>query len=850
MDPVNNNILYAATSDGVYKTTNAGNSWTKVSNNYFVDLEFKPGTSTTLYGGTRVGHILLSTDSGNNWTTVVNEYNNSGRRVNLAVTANDPTIVYAVMANTAGGLFGIYKSTDSGSSFSKIYDGSLANHNLLGWKTDGSDAGGQGSYDLAIAVNPTDKNEVYVGGVNTHKSTDGGSNWTAVNCWTPYNVYNTNGAPVVHADKHMLRFRAGDNTLFETNDGGVYTTSDGGSNWTDHTNGIEPSQIYRLSVAQTTSDEFLTGLQDNGTKIKTGGNWQLTLGGDGAECLIDYSDINIQYASYTNGNIKRTTNHWSSSTGITRDNSGNPINGLTETGYWVTPYVIDPNNHSTLYLGLNNVWKSTDQGSNWTKISSMNSTSKIRSLAVAPSNSQVIYASDPSHLWKTVDGGANWSDITGTLPVANASITYVTVKHNDSATVWVSMGQYNSDGVYQTTDAGNTWTNISAGLPEAPVMCVIQNKAKTNETELYAGTDVGVYVKVGNANWQSFSNDLPNVIVNELEIYYDETQPALSRIRAATSGRGLWESELYTPANMPPTPAFTADKRIPSTTDVVNFTDLSSNAPTFWQWKFSPNTVTFTNGTDENTQNPSVIFNNQGFYLASLVASNVNGSDSIIRKRYIHVLDYCSASGGGDTYIDRVNIGSIYNDGTGDDGYADYSNLSTQLKVSNPYSATIHFGSAYYHDTVTCWIDWNQDGDFNDQNEECFAEDVASLTETGTIVVPIDAKIGFTRMRIRLAFQKKYTPCGNDVHGEVEDYAVEVIPEENVWIGNTTEWNSSGNWSKGIIPTSSYNVTIPSAPSGGNFPVIPAGSTVKCNQLILENNATITVNGQLEVNQQ
>ncbi len=846
MDPGNHNVLYAATSDGLYKTTDGGTNWSLISAYLLRDIEFKPGNTSIMYGGHSIGYIYRSTDGGVTWSTIINEYSNNGRRVNLAVTAADATVVYAIMSWSNGGLYGIYKSTDSGASYTKVYDGTATNHNLLGWVTDGSDAGGQGSYDLTIAVDPTNANTVYVGGVNSHKSTDGGATWTAVNCWTSSSYYNKNGAPVVHADKHMMKFRSLDNTLFETNDGGIYYTTDGGASWTDKTNGMVPSQMYRLGVAATSSTEVITGLQDNATKLLSGGSWTMANSGDGMECLIDYSDINTQYATTPNGNLRRTTDHWSNSTNISVG---------TETGYWVTPYAIDPSNHQTLYIGLENVWKTTDQGNNWTKISTMSTASKLRAVAVAPSNSQVIYTSDPDQIWVTTNGGTSWTEITGTLPVSSSSITYISVKNDDPNTAWVSMGEYNSYGVFQTTDGGSTWTNISTGLPQIPVMCVIQNTQNSSQTELYAGTDVGVYVKVGTANWQAFNSGLPNVVVNELEIYYNSASPSQSRLRAATSGRGLWETELYSPPNAPPVADFSADNTTPGINQLVTFTDLSANTPTSWHWSFTPANVTYQNSTSSSSQNPEVKFTNTGTYTVRLIATNANGSDTMTKASYITVSalqNYCAAEGGGDEYISGVQLGSINNQSTGADGYHNYTSMSTDIAVGNTYSITITNGNSYTSDDLGIWIDWNQDGDFDDTDENVVCDVDNGANGSFNFTVSSTALLGATTMRIRIKYSGSDcgAPCGTTTYGEVEDYAVNVTPGSNTWQGTSPEWNNTANWSEGVIPTSSYNVTIPSSPSGGNYPTIPAGYTANCNKLTLQGNATITVNGTLNVEQQ
>ncbi len=839
MDEENNNIIYAATTNGLYKTADAGVSWTMIYNANLCDLEFKPSNNQVIYGSNKYGSIYRSEDAGITWSQVYT--NTSGRRTELAVSADAPSIVYAVMADCCGRLYGFFKSTNSGTSFNKVYDGTIYGHNLLGYKTNGSDYDGHGWYDLAIAASPTDANTVYVGGINTHKSTNGGTSWAAINCWTSSYTYNKNNAPVVHADKHMLVFRENDNMLFETNDGGVYYTSNNGGSWYDKTNGIAISQMYRLGVSATSSSEILTGLQDNGTKMVSNSIWYDKRGGDGMECAIDYTNASIQYSSGKYGNFRKTINHWVTSSDIN--------SGINEDGTWVTPFVIDPNDHNTLYEGRKNVWKSTNMGSSWTKISTINSSQKLRSLAVAPSNSQVIYAADKTHVWNTTDGGISWSLVTNSLPVLSSYITYLTVKNDDWLTAWVSFGQYNQEGVYETTDGGATWNNISSGLPEVPVMCVIQNKQCTDQVELYAGTDIGVYVKRGQDDWIPFNDGLPNVVVDELEIYYNNDVPSLSKLRAATSGRGLWESNLYV-HTIPPPADFSAEARIANTHDSITFYDLSENAES-WSWSFYPGNVTFKNNTSASSQNPQVQFGNEDYYEVSLTVANQFGEDSISKTQYIHVTNYCDASGEGGCYIERVVCGTIDHGITGSDGYADYCNKITSLTIGASDSIKIYFGNSQLNDTVAGWIDWNQDGDFEDTEEEVFLTVVQSAMASAVVNVPDNATLGFTRMRIRNKHDgDPISPCGNIASGEVEDYAVEVKAAPTaVWKGLSAIWNETTNWLEEIIPTELYDVTIPSNPDGGNFPVIPQGYTAKCHKLTLDTNAVLTVNGQLEINQ-
>lgn len=534
--PSDNSILFATSTDGMFKTINGGTSWTSKNANAWNDIEFKPGDPTIMYATNFVNYgstyMVRSTNSGETWTFFVVA---AGRRGEIAVTPADPNVVYLLSANSSGGVFGVYKSTDSGVNFIAVNSGSPAG--MLGYYTDGSHgSGGQGSYDWCVAVKPDDANTVFIGGITTWKSTDGGTTFTANTNWTTGLPYNISGVPEVHADKHVLAYQSS-SILFEGNDGGIYKTTNGGTNWTDLSNGLVISQIYRIGLSQTSSTTVLNGLQDNGSKLYNG-SWSDATGGDGMECIVDYTTTQYMYATYVTGTIYRSTN-----SGVTFPItiSAN-LPGGQRTGAWVTPYVMDPSSSTTLIAGYDSVWKSTNRGNSWTSISqSLSTANKLRSLAIAPSNSSILYTADQTHMWKTTNGGGtNWSSVT--LPSITDYVTYITIKNTDANTVWISVGGYTSGSkVYESTNGGTNWTNISAGLPNLPIMCIIQNKRATDRNVLFVGTDVGVYVKDGSSNWVSYNNGLPNVVVTELEIYYGGSP---DKLRAGTFGRGLWETNI------------------------------------------------------------------------------------------------------------------------------------------------------------------------------------------------------------------------------------------------------------------------------------------------------------------
>jgi photosystem II stability/assembly factor-like uncharacterized protein len=562
--PTSTNILIASTTNGIYKSTNSGSTWIQTNPNRITDMEFKPGDPSIIYG-TTTGYqsspgvwdvyFFKSINTGDSFPSIsIPGTSNGAYRGEVAVSGTSIYLLLALVPDggaTSGGLAGVYKSTDEGVSFSRVDPGTKS---MLGYYSDGSGSNsGQGSYDLCIAANPTNANEVFIGGVNTWSSADGGSTWTINNMWTSGSSYNKVGAPEVHADKHALAYQSA-GVLFEGNDGGIYKTTNGGTTWTDLSNGLVISQIYRIGVSQTSASTILTGLQDNGSKLYNS-TWQDVKGGDGMECIIDYSNSNYMYATYVRGQISRST--LGGADFFPSDISAN-IPGGQPTGAWVTPYLIDPNSSTTLFAGYDKVWKTTDRGNSWTAVSDvLSGTTKLRSLAIAPSNSLVLYTADQTNMWKTTDGGTTtaWTPITlPTLPTS--SITYIAVHPTNPDIVWITYGGYQAgEKVYESTDGGLSWTNISGALPNLPIMSIVHYKKATDRNVLFVGTDLGVYVseqalpappttlsKVNASDWAQYNSGLPNVVVSELEIFYAASGP--DKLRAGTYGRGLWETDI------------------------------------------------------------------------------------------------------------------------------------------------------------------------------------------------------------------------------------------------------------------------------------------------------------------
>lgn len=619
MDPTNSNRMIAATNGSrIYQTLDGGANWTFVSGlTNAKDIAFKPGDPNTIYAaGTQ---FSVSTDGGLSFS--LHGSIPATSRYALGVSDNQPNYVYLI-GGDGNGLTGIYQSTDSGVNFTT----QTTTPNLLDWSNTGSGTGGQAWYDLVMVADPNDANTVYIGGINIWKSTDAGVNWTIVAHWTG------SGADDVHADHHVLEFSPLNGNLYNGNDGGVYATSDAGTTWNDISSGLAIAQVYKIGVSQATEGQVINGYQDNGTALYQNGGWSTEIGGDGMECIIDPTDPSFMYGALYYGDIRRSTNG-GNSFGVTISGS------VTETGAWVTPYILDPNDPGIMYAGYANVWRSNDikTTATWTQVSSFTGTSTIRTMAMAPSNSDVLYvgrSSSTERFLRTTNasaGSPTWTNLTANLPV-NANLNSIAIDPLDPTHLFIAIG----NEIYESTTSGTSWTTYSGTLPNISLNTIVIDHSSTLEA-MYVGMDVGVYYRDNTmADWSLYSTGIPNVEITELEIYQNPTE-CKSKLYAATYGQGMWVSDLKDPGNVAPSACFEASQEQVCGAITVVFTDLTDFTPTSWTWNISPGTHTFVNGTTLNSQHPEVQFNAPGTYTVELSVSNVNGSDVESKVGYITV---------------------------------------------------------------------------------------------------------------------------------------------------------------------------------------------------------------------
>lgn len=525
INPNNTQLMYATgEDDGIYKSIDGGANWTKVNTNFAgYDVEFKPGDFNTIYAAGTAFH--KSTDGGVNWTTTTSGFDTGAKMI--GVSANNPSTVY--LLEEKGGLFGaFYVSTDSGATFTK----KTHTLNYFGYATDGSSNLGQAPRDMAIAVSPTNANEIHIGGINTWRSLDGGTTFSPTSHWVPDTANNEN-IGYCHADVDDLIYNGSE--LFVVSDGGIFnSTNPGGAisatYYNDLTTGMGIHQFYKIGISQSNPVIITGGSQDNGTSVYSNGTWKNWWGADGADGFVD-KDINtIIYGSSQHGGIVKSIDG-----GNTLDNITEPAPSNKSNFAFIAPFKRDPTASNTMYIGGKKMFKSTDGGIVWSEISQeFVAGSFVNEFATAPSDSNVIYAiTDTGQLFKTTTGSGNWVELMG----FNGFVNYVAVHPTDPNKVAIATS--GNELVYISTDGGTNWNVSNTGLPNLASLCLTwQNNGKDG---LYLGMNYGVYYIDNTFNsWQPFSNLLPNVIVNELEINtVDE------KLYIATYGRGIWRTPLF-----------------------------------------------------------------------------------------------------------------------------------------------------------------------------------------------------------------------------------------------------------------------------------------------------------------
>jgi hypothetical protein len=454
----------------------------------------------------------------------------------------------------------------------------------------GGFCGGQCFYDIAIAVNPNDANEVYLGGSagagsctnGMKKSTNGG---------TSFSVDQTG----LHADSHALFYDAAGATIFAGNDGGVWKRTSSlaaGSLWTNLNSGpLSTLQFESIAVHPTDRNLMIGGTQDNGTEYQQGsvGNWSNAEGGDGGYCLIDQSApdtelVNMYHAFFNKTGtqigfdraVKTSCLHnkdfWptrgvgflnapdAENTSPTCDGTASYLhNGLNinDTVLFYAPMALGPGSPNTVYFGTDKLYRSTDRGDTMTVVSQvLFGTSPISSIAIWPGGDDIrMVGLQNGQVWATSTGSSTLVNLTASfsLPAnpngsTNKFVGRAVIDPNNKNVAYVALSYFAQagQGIWKITNltaasgaapVTPVWTAAGNGIPSIPINGLVIDQIDGN---MYAGTDIGVYVSTnGGTNWNPFGTGLPRAAVFDLAI-----QPSNRILRAGTHGRGVWEIPL------------------------------------------------------------------------------------------------------------------------------------------------------------------------------------------------------------------------------------------------------------------------------------------------------------------
>ena len=514
INPTNSQMLWCATSTGLFRTLNGGTSWTNQLSGNFTQgsLRLKPNNPTVVYVSSR-NNFYKSTNSGSTFSNIgiTGLPADSGRLI-FDVTAADSNLVYCLSAGTSPNYAfqGIYKSTNGGTTF--VNTGLTANvlENTQAW------------YDLAFCVSQTNANELYSGCLNVWKSLDGGVTATKLNSWSSYSGNFT------HADIHFLKFM--NNKLYCGSDGGIYVSEDGGLVFNDIIGQAQISQFYKISVSKQTSSKITGGLQDNGGFTFINNLWQNYHGGDGMDNAIDPSNSSKAYGFSQYG--RSFYGITSLNNPVTRYTPAPTVNGTALEGEWVTPLRVNSvgevfAGYNDLYMLTNNVWVLRNPSTIGNETANIN----INLISVDPSNDDIMYVSKTNEIYISTDRGISFS----LLYTALSRITSITVHSTNSNIVYITTSGTSGDA-FISTDGGNSFSTIAAGLP-AIGKNIIVHQGQNSLNPLYVGTSLGVFYKDDSmATWANFDDNLPNVSVSDLEINLID-----HKIIAATYGRGVWQ---------------------------------------------------------------------------------------------------------------------------------------------------------------------------------------------------------------------------------------------------------------------------------------------------------------------
>ena len=538
INPLRPATVYAATTEGLLRSYDAGASWQTVHNLAMaVDIEIDPADTSRVFvthgslDDDAVSGIYRSEDGGTNFVKLAGGLPDaySGKAL-LQISALQPEIVYASVGN-AFDQEGLFRSDNHGDSWELVNATNVCTY--------------QGWYSHDVAVNPSNPDELIWTGIDLWKSYDGGAQVAQKTLWYAWYFGQTQagqpeGPPnYVHADIHRAYWLENDpNKVYVVTDGGIFVSYDGGESWEGRNGGYQTQQFYaNLGNSGANPSLAIGGMQDNSTAIYTGsGNWTRVLGGDGECAGIDPTNDQVMYGSSQYLNLYKSTNGGASFLNI------NPGWGNEATAF-NGPFELAPSDPELLYAGAQSLWRSTDGGNSWevTGPGLLAEGDFIVTIAVNPLNNNLVFCStapavsNQSRVFKVDVENGQATEMNG-LP--NRLCMDIACHPTDANIAYAVFAGFGAEHVWQTLDGGASWQAIDNGLPDVPTNTILIDPLLPDH--LYIGNDLGVWLSTdAGASWNLYSAGAPNALM----VMHLSAAPG-RKLRVATYGLGVWQSEL------------------------------------------------------------------------------------------------------------------------------------------------------------------------------------------------------------------------------------------------------------------------------------------------------------------
>jgi photosystem II stability/assembly factor-like uncharacterized protein len=573
---------------GLYKTADGGKTWQKVKyidvDTGFIDVVMDPSDPDTLYAaaccvrrdqfaggnpamqtGSGAG-VYKTTDGGKTWQRLSRGLPKRPLgRCGLAVARKNPNLVYAVVqtdltsVTVKGQPPNVRRLIRTDEQGRKIPEDLTPEHGGVFRSEDGGRTWDwvnslcpRPFYYGQIRVDPNDPRRVYVLGVKFYASANGGRTFTLP---IP--------AKKVHDDHHALWINPKDSRhLIDGNDGGLYFSRDRAATW-EAVRGMPIGQFYGIAVDMSRPYRVYGGLQDNGswgglsaTRTTAGitlRDWQRVLPGDGFQCQADPEDPGTVYAEIQYGRLNRINLR----VGQAKPIQPKPPRGALPYRFnWSAPVVLSPHDPQVLYFAGNHVFRSPNRGDTWKTISpdltrgepgpSLVSGHTISALAESPLKPGLLWVgTDDGALHVTRDGGQTWIDRTGSLRGVPAErwVSRIECSHFAESTAYLALDRHRLDDLrpylFKTTDFGKTWEPLANNLPDNAPIYVVRESSR-NRDLLFVGTETGLHVSLdGGKRWQRLRGGLPTVSVHDLVIHPRERELVMG-----THGRSIYVMDI------------------------------------------------------------------------------------------------------------------------------------------------------------------------------------------------------------------------------------------------------------------------------------------------------------------